>query len=124
MEVFERQRIQIWKRRNSSCKSADGGKKNGQRKFLDQELAPRPEEAKAGKGVVYFAGAVHFVYGAFVACLWSLKRIFMPTPSGRNRYSVLGTVDAISRDLITVCNTTYINAPSVCELPEQIALRL
>ena len=53
---------------------------------MEQELTPRLEEAKAGKRVVYFADAVHFVYGAFVACLWSVTRIFMPTPSGRNRY--------------------------------------
>jgi transposase len=90
---------------------------------LEQELEPRLKEAKAGKRVVYFADAVHFVYGAFVACLWSLKRIFMPTPSGRNRYNVWGAVDAISHDLLTVCNTTYINALSVCELLELIALR-
>jgi transposase len=88
---------------------------------LEQELEPRLEEAKAGKRVVYFADAVHFVYGAFVACLWSLTRIFMPTPSGRNRYNVLGAIDAISHDLLTVCNTTYINALSVCELLELIA---
>ncbi|KAA6335240.1 hypothetical protein EZS27_016501 [termite gut metagenome] len=79
------------------------------------------EEAKVGKRVVYFADAVHFVYGAFVACLWCLKRIFMSTPSGRNRYNVLGAIDAISHDLVTVCNTTYINALSVCELLENIA---
>jgi transposase len=90
---------------------------------LKQELEPRLEEAKAGKRVVYFADAVHFVYGAFVACLWSLTRIFVPTPSGRNRYNVLGAIDAISHDLITVCNTTYINALSVCELLEQIAAK-
>jgi transposase len=84
---------------------------------------PRLEEAKAGKRVVYFADAVHFVYGAFVACLWSLTRIFMPTPSGRNRYNVLGAIDALSHDLITVCNTTYINALSVCELLEMIAAK-
>ena len=97
--------------------------KNGQRNFLKQELEPRPEEAKAGKRVVYFADVVHFVYGSFVACLWSLKRIFMPSPSGGNRYNALGTVEAISHDLITVCNTTYINALNVCELLEEIALR-
>jgi hypothetical protein len=90
---------------------------------LEQELEPRLEEAKAGKRVVYFADAVHFVYGAFVACLWSLTRLFVPTPSGRNRYNVLGAIDAISHDLITVCNTTYINALSVCELLEQIAAK-
>jgi transposase len=81
------------------------------------------EAAKAGKRIVYFTDAVHFVYGAFVACLWRLRRIFIPTLSGRNRYNVLGAIDAISHNLITVCNTKYINALSVCELLEQIALQ-
>jgi transposase len=45
----------------------------------------------------------------------------MPTPSGRNRYNELGATDAVSHDLITVCNTTYINAESVCELLIKIA---
>jgi hypothetical protein len=66
--------------------------------------------------------AVHFVYGSFIACLWCLRRIFVPTPSGRNRYNVLGAINAVSHDLLTVCNTTYINALSVCELLDKIAL--
>jgi hypothetical protein len=88
---------------------------------LEKELKPRLEEAKKGERVVYFADAVHFVHGAFIACLWCLTRIFIPTPSGRNRYNVLGAIDALSHDLVTVCNTTYINALSVCELLEKIA---
>jgi transposase len=88
---------------------------------LEQALAPRLEEAKKGERTVYFVDAAHFVYGAFVSCLWCLTRIFMPTPSGRNRYNVLGAIDAVSHDLITVCNTTYINAESVCELLIKIA---
>jgi transposase len=79
------------------------------------------EEAKKGERNVYFVDAAHFVYGAFVSCLWSLTRIFMPTPSGRNRYNVLGAIEAVSHDLITVCNTTYINAESVCILLMKIA---
>ncbi|GHT79363.1 hypothetical protein AGMMS50262_22940 [Bacteroidia bacterium] len=90
---------------------------------MEQKLEPLLEEAGANNRVVYFADAVHFVYGAFVACLWSLTRIFVPTPSGRNRYNVLGAIDAISHDLVTVCNTTYINALSVCELLELIAAK-
>jgi transposase len=89
---------------------------------LEQELEPRLKEARSGKRIVYFVDAVHFVHGVFVACLWCLQRIFVPTPSGRSRYNVLGAINAISHDLLTVCNTTYINALSVCELLEKIAL--
>lgn len=81
------------------------------------------EEAQKQERVVYFVDAVHFVYGVFVACLWCLKRIFIPTPSGRSRYNVLGAIDAITHNFISVCNTTYINAESVCLLLEKIALK-
>jgi hypothetical protein len=39
----------------------------------------------------------------------------MPAPYGRSRYNVLGAVNAIGNDIITVCNTNYINADSVRE---------
>jgi transposase len=87
---------------------------------LEEKLNPRIEEAKAGKRIVFFSDAAHFVWGSFVGYLWCLARIFMPTPSGRSRYNVLGAIDAINNELITVCNTGYINALSVCELLHKI----
>jgi transposase len=90
---------------------------------LEQDLVPRLEEAQKCKRVVYFVDAVHFVHGAFIACLWCLPRIFIPTPSGRSRYNVLGAIDAITHSFISICNTTYINAESVCELLIKIAAK-
>jgi transposase len=87
---------------------------------LDKELQPRLEEAKEGKRIVYFADAAHFVHGAFIACVWCIVRVFMPTPSGRNRYNVLGAIDAITHNFVSVCNTAYINHLSVIELLEKI----
>jgi transposase len=43
-------------------------------------------------------------------------------PSGRQRFNVLGALHAITHQLITVTNESYINATSVCELLEKIAL--
>jgi len=87
---------------------------------LEKELQPRLEDAKEGKRIVYFADAAHFVHGAFIACVWCIVRVFIPTPSGRNRYNVLGAIDAITHNFISVCNTTYINHLSVIELLEKI----
>jgi len=87
---------------------------------LDKELQPRLEDAKGGKRTVYFADAARFVHGAFIACVWCIVRVFIPTPSGRNRYNVLGAIDAITHNIISVCNTTYINHLSVIELLEKI----
>jgi len=60
--------------------------------------------------------AAHFVMGSFLGYLWCLVRVFIPSSSGRKRYNVLGAIDAVTHQLITVCNDTYINACSVCEL--------
>ena len=87
---------------------------------MDEKIKPRLEEAKEGKRTVYFADAAHFVHGAFIACVWCIVRIFIPTPSGRGRYNVLGVIDAITHNFISVCNTTYINHLSVIELLEKI----
>jgi len=89
---------------------------------LDKELQPRLEEAGQGKRIVYFADAAHFVHGAFIACVWCIVRVFIPTPSGRNRYNVLGVVDAVTHNFISVCNTSYINHLSVIELLEKIRI--
>jgi len=64
--------------------------------------------------------AAHFVMGSFLGYLWSLARLFIPSSSGRKRYNVLGAIDAITHQLITVCNDAYINACSVCELLHKI----
>jgi transposase len=83
---------------------------------LEKDLEPRLAEAKEGKRTVYFVDAAHFVMGSFLGYLWCIVRVFIPSSSGRMRYNVLGAIDAITHQLITVCNDTYINAVSVCEL--------
>ena len=92
-----------------------------QRLFKEQELDPRLEEAKAGKRTVYFVDAAHFVLGAFLGFLWSLSRILVKTPSGRQRFNVLGALNAITKELLTVTNDTYITSIQVCELLRIIA---
>jgi len=45
----------------------------------------------------------------------------LPTPSGRQRLNVLGALDAITHQLISVINNKTIDANSVVELIEKIA---
>ncbi len=92
-----------------------------QEKFLKTELQPRLDEAKEGKRTVYFVDAAHFVLGPFLAAVWSITRIFVKTPSGRQRFNVLGALNAVSKELITIANTTYITATQVCELLHLLA---
>lgn len=78
------------------------------------------DEAKAGRAEVYFVDAAHFVLGAFLAILWSFRRIFVETSSGRQRLNVLGALNAVTKEMITIINTAYINAWSVVELIRKI----
>jgi len=79
------------------------------------------EEAKAGRRAVYFVDAAHFVQGAFLGFLWCFSRVLVRSPSGRQRFNVLGALCATTHCLTTVCNTGYINSLSVCELLHKLA---
>ena len=92
-----------------------------QKEFLEREIQPRLDEAREGKRVVCFMDAAHFVLAPFLGFLWSVVRIFIPAPSGRQRFNVLGALNAITHEMITVTNDTYITAQSVCTLLEKIA---
>jgi transposase len=65
--------------------------------------------------------AAHFVLGAYLGFLWCFERLFVKSGSGRQRFNVLGALNAISHELITVTNDAYINAKSVCDLLQKIA---
>jgi len=92
-----------------------------QKEFLEQEIQPRLEAAQAGKRVVFFVDAAHFVLAPFLGFLWSVARVFIQAPSGRQRFNVLGALNAMTHELITITNDAYITAESVCALLEKIA---
>lgn len=95
-----------------------------QAQFRDHELKPRLETAQSqqpGAGHVFFVDAAHFVFGTYLCCLWSFARIFVRAASGRQRLNVLGAWNAITRQLITVINTTVVNSETMCELLRKIA---
>lgn len=74
-----------------------------------------------GTRKVYFIDAAHFVFASYIGCVWCFVRCFIKSPSGRSRFNVLGALDAITKEIITVVNDTYINAESVCELMKKLA---
>lgn len=65
--------------------------------------------------------AAHFVYGAFLGMLWCIKRLFVKTPSGRQRLNVLAALNAITREIVSVANDTYVTAETVCQLLQRLA---
>jgi transposase len=70
---------------------------------------------------VLFVDAAHFVFGPFLGFLWCLVRLFVPGPSGRQRYNVLAALNAVTHEVIRVANHASINADSVCDLLRQVA---
>ena len=89
--------------------------------FLRATLEPRLEQARQGRRQVYFVDAAHFVFAPFLGCVWCVVRLFVRAASGRQRYNVLGALDAVTHRLLRVTNQAYINAESVCELLRAIA---
>jgi transposase len=92
-----------------------------QEAFNTTQLEPRLEEAKAGQRAVFCVDAAHFVLAPFLGMLWCFARVFIRAPAGRQRFNVLGALNAITHELIMVTNDTYINASPVCELRRQLA---
>ena len=93
-----------------------------QREFHDHVLQPKLEEAKAGQRTVYFVDAAHFVLRPFLGIVWCFTRLFLKAPSGRQRFNVLGALNALPQEVVTVCNDTYITAQQVCELLDKLAV--
>jgi transposase len=89
-------------------------------KLLDRRLGPRLRQARRLRRVVYFVDAAHFVHGPYLGCLWCFVRLLIRGPSGRQRFNVLGAVDAVTRQLTMVINDTAVNAESVSELLRKV----
>jgi len=65
---------------------------------------------------VLFADAAHFVRGAYLAWLWCLVRLFVPTGSVRQRYSVLAAVDAVTHQMTRVTTDGTVNRDTAAAL--------
>ena len=102
-------------------RAADPDKQAEQETFKTEELEPRLAEAKAGTRVVLFMDAAHFVMMACLSKVWCFTRLFIASPSGRQRFNVLAAIDAVTKEIFTITNETYINAESVCLLLTKIA---
>ena len=86
-------------------------------------MEPRLAEARAGGRTLYFVDASHFVLASFSGWVRCFVRLHVRAASGRQRYNVLGALNAATHELVTEINTTSINAVSVCALLRKIAGR-
>ena len=77
--------------------------------FLEERLEPVWAAATAGCGHVFFVDAAHFVMGAFLTCVWCLRRLFIRGGSGRQRYHVLGAYNLVTQELVRITNSTTVH---------------
>jgi transposase len=86
-----------------------------QHHWVDTELKPAIEAARLGNVHLFFCDAAHFVLAPFLCRLWCAVRVFIKASAGRNRINVLGAVNAITKEVITMTNTTYIDSNVLIE---------
>ena len=99
----------------------DDAKRQEQKDFISKQLEPNLADARRGLKHVYFVDAAHFVLQPFLGFLWCFQRWFVYSAAGRQRFNVLGALNAITHEVVTITNDTYINAVSVCELLRKLA---
>jgi hypothetical protein len=84
-----------------------------QKQWVKSTLEPAIEEAQKGECHLLFMDAAHFILQPFICALWSVTRMFIKASYGRNRINMLGVVNAITKEVLILCNTTYINAETI-----------
>jgi len=91
-----------------------------QESFKTETLEPLVEQAQQHQLHLFFVDAAHFVMLPFLGYLYSLTVRYVKSASGRKRFNVLGALNAVSHELVTITNHAYINALAVCELLEKL----
>jgi transposase len=91
-----------------------------QERFKTETLEPLVEKAQQKKIHLFFVDAAHFVWRPFLGYLYTLAVRYVKSASGRKRFNVLGALNVVSKELVTITNHAYINSLSVCELLEKL----
>lgn len=78
------------------------------------------KKAKKKEISLFFVDAAHFVLQPFLGFLYSETKIFVKSSAGRSRYNVLGALNAITKEITTITNITYINSYSICSLMDKL----
>ncbi len=94
-----------------------------QERFKTEELEPLVEKAQREEIYLFFVDAAHFVLRPFLGFLYCLTALFVKASAGRKRYNVLGALNAITKEIVTFTNFTYINSTSICALMDKLKSR-
>src|SRR5438270_5107392 len=91
-----------------------------QHQWAENTLQPAIEAAQQGQIHLLFCDAAHFVLQPFLCFLWTAVRVFIPSAAGRNRINVLGAVHAITKEIVTLTNTSYITSDTLIAFLKQL----
>jgi transposase len=91
-----------------------------QYQWAENTLKPVIKAAQEGQVHLFFCDAAHFVLQPFLCFLWSAVRVFIQASAGRNRINVLGAVNAITKEIVTLTNTTYITSDTLIQFLKQL----
>lgn len=86
-----------------------------QHQWVETELKPVIEAARKEEVHLFFCDAAHFVLQPFLCSLWCAFRVFIKASAGRNRINVLGAVNAITKEVTTITNTSYITSTTLID---------
>lgn len=86
-----------------------------QHQWVETTLKPVIEAAQKEEVHLFFCDAAHFVLQPFLCSLWCAFRVFIKASAGRNRINVLGAVNAFTKEVVTLTNTTYITSNTLIE---------
>jgi transposase len=92
----------------------------GQQQWVEETLQPVIQAAKNGTVHLLFLDSAHFVLQPFLCCLWCVARLFIKASPGRNRINVIGAVHAMTKQISTYSNTTYIGADCLIGFLKQL----
>jgi len=91
-----------------------------QEEFKTEKPDPLIERAKNNEIHLFFVDAAHFVLKPFSGFLYCLTVLCIRASAGRKRYNVLGALNAITKEITTFTNFTYINSHSICALMDKL----
>jgi transposase len=86
-----------------------------QEKWKTEIFEPLLKKAQATEIELVFVDSVHCVLSVFLCFLWSFTRIFVKSSPGRQRLNIVGAVNAISKKITFLTNTTTVNAQTLIE---------
>ena len=87
---------------------------------MNTTLLPLLDMAENDVIKLFFADGLHLTYGYLGGYCWCKERKTIPSAYGRKRANLLGFLDPITYETISVMNDSYLNSDSVCEGLEKL----